>query len=84
MDVFDYRTNHTFSTEGVFVSINSDSEMGGLFMRLKNFMTTELHLQWDCAFLEQYTKENTVPRGLRWDVHPQHGEPGTGFMVSIF
>lgn len=74
MDVFDYRTNRTFSTEGVFVSISSDSEMGGLFVRLKNLMTTELHLQWDSAFLEQYLKDNMVPRGLRWDVHPQQGD----------
>lgn len=26
-------------------------------------MVTELHLQWDIAFLEQYLKERMVPRG---------------------
>lgn len=37
-------------------------------------MTTEIHLQWDTAFLEQYIKEQMVPRGLRWDVFPQQGD----------
>lgn len=74
MDVFDYRTSRSFSTEGVFVVLNTDCEVGGLFLRLKNLMVSELHLQWDIAFLEQYCKERMVPGGLRWDVHPQQGD----------
>lgn len=40
-------------------------------------MTTEIHLQWDTSFLEQYIKKQMVPRGLRWDVFPQQGDPDT-------
>lgn len=74
MDVFEYRTSRSFNIEGVFVTTNTDTELSGLFVRLKNVMVTELHLQWDIAFLEQYPKEHMVPRGLRWDVHPQQGD----------
>lgn len=74
MDVFDYRASRVFNTEGVFVATSSDTEIGGLFMRLKNVMVSELHLQWDLAFLEQYVSEGMIPRSLRWDVHPQQGE----------
>lgn len=74
MDVFEYRTTRSFNTDGVFVTTNTDSEIGGLFLRLKNRMVTKLHLQWDIAFLEQYNKEHMVPRGLCWDVHPQQGD----------
>ena len=84
MDVFDYRTSRTLNTEGVFTVLKTDSETGGLFMRLKNIMTSELHLQWDIAFLEQYVKENMVPRGLRWDVHPQQGDPDLESWYQFF
>lgn len=43
-------------------------------MRLKNIMVSELHLQWDLLFLEQYVSEKMVPRSLRWKVHPQRGD----------
>lgn len=49
-------------------------EIGGLFLRLKNIMVSELHLQWDLVFLEQYVTESMVPRSLRWDIHPQQGD----------
>lgn len=75
MDVFEYRTARSLNTDGVFISTNPDSEMGGLFIRLKNLMISELHLQVDTAFLEQYIKEQMAPRGLRWDIHPQQDEP---------
>lgn len=74
MDIFDYRASRVVNTEGVFVATSNDTEIGGLFMRLKNVMVSELHLQWDLAFLEQYVTEGMIPRSLRWDVHPQQGE----------
>lgn len=74
MDIFDYRASHRVNTEGVFVASGSDTEIGGLFLRLKNVMTTELHLRWDLAFLQQYIIEKMVPRSLRWEVQPQQGE----------
>lgn len=75
MDVFEYRTSRSLNTDGVFINTNPDSEMSGMFIRLKNLMVSEIHLQWDKAFLEQYIKEGMVPRGLRWDIHPQQDEP---------
>lgn len=74
MDVFDYRINRSVNTEGVFTLLKTDTEIGGLFLRLKNLMVSELHLDWDIAFLEQYSKERMVPRGLRWNVYPQQGD----------
>lgn len=74
MDVFDYRTNRSVNTEGVFTLLKTDTEIGGLFLRLKNLMVSELHLDWDIVFLEQYSKERMVPRGLRWNVYPQQGD----------
>lgn len=43
-------------------------------MGLKNLMVTEIHLEWDIAFLDQYQKKKLVPRGLRWDIHPQQSD----------
>lgn len=74
MDVFDYRASHKVNTEGVFIATGNEMEIGGLFLRLKNVMTTELHLQWDLVFLQQYISEQMVPRSLRWEVQPQQGE----------
>lgn len=74
MDVFDYRASRVVNTEGVFVATSNDTEIGGLFLRLKNVMVSEPHLQWDVAFLKQYVSENMIPRSLRWNVHPQQGE----------
>lgn len=74
MDVFEYRITRSIITEGVFVALNTNTEMGGLFMRLKNLMVSEIHLLWDIAFLEQYSKDRRVPGGLRWDIHPQQHE----------
>lgn len=65
MDVYDYRTSRSVNSEGVFVILSGDSKVGGLFMRLKNLMVSELHLEWDIAFLKQYSKERMVARGLR-------------------
>lgn len=62
MDVFDYHTSHKVNTEGVFVATGSETEIGGLFLRLKNVMTTELHLRWDVVFLQQYISKQIVPR----------------------
>lgn len=63
---------------------SSDTELGGLFLRLKNIMSSELHLQWDVAFLEQYVSERMVPRSLRWDVHPPQGEPEVDSWYKYF
>lgn len=75
MDIFDYRTTRSVKTDGVFTSVGQDTEMSGMFLRLKNLMTIEIHLQWDTAFLEKNVKEQMVPRGLRWDAAPQQGDP---------
>lgn len=48
--------------------------MGGLFVRLKNLMVSEIHTQCDIAFLEQYVSDDMVPKSLRWEVSPQKGE----------
>lgn len=75
MDVFDYRTNRSVNTDGLFTMLKTDTEIGGLFLRLKNLMVSELHLDWDIVFLDQYSKERMVPRGLRWNIFPQQGDP---------
>lgn len=74
MDVFEYRTIRSFNTEGVFTALKTDTEIGGLFLRLKNLMVSECHLEWDIAFLDHYSKERMVPRGLRWNVYLQQGD----------
>lgn len=84
MDVFEYRSSRSFSTNGIFVTNDTNTEMSGLFVRLKNVMFSELHLQWDVAFLEQYVMENMVPRGLRWDVQPQQGETDLATWCEYF
>lgn len=47
-------------------------------------MVTELRLQWDIAFLEQYIKEQMVPRGLRWEIYPQQGESDLDVWFKYF
>lgn len=47
-----------------------EGDLGGLFMRLKNLMVSEIHTQWDIAFLEKYVSDNMVP----WEIIPQKGE----------
>lgn len=75
MDVFEYRSTRTIVKDGVFeVNNEPDSDLGGLFMRLKNLMVAEMHTQWDIAFLDQYVADSMVPRSLSWDVSPQKGE----------
>lgn len=84
MDVFDYRASHKVNTEGVFTATGNEMEIGGLFLRLKNVMTTELHLQWDLVFLQQYISEGMVPRSLRWEVQPQQGETDSDSWFKYF
>lgn len=75
MDVFDYRATKVVNTDGVFQTYTeTDGDIGGLFMRLKNLTILEIHTQWDVGFLETYIKLNMVPRSLRWQVYPQIGE----------
>lgn len=60
MDVSEYRSARTFNTEGVFVTLNANTEMGGLFMRLN-----ETHV-W---FLEAYGGTYT-PNRVTWRQRP--------------
>lgn len=63
------------NTEGVFESYKEDeSDLGGLFTRLKNLLISENHTKWDIAYLESYVKLGMVPRSLRWEVPPQKGD----------
>lgn len=55
-----------------------ESEIGDMFLRLKNLMVSELHTEWDIAYLEQYISEKLVPRSLWWDVNPQKGDSQLG------
>lgn len=72
MDIFEYRVSHKLNLEGTFNTQREPSDdLGGLFLRLKNLLTTELHTQWDLAFFEKYILEGMVPRSLRWEVAPQ-------------
>lgn len=75
MDVFDYRAQVVTDTLGVFDG-NDDprDDISGCFLRLKNLTTTEIHTRWDIAYLEEYVRENMVPRSLRWEVNPQKGD----------
>lgn len=76
MDIFDFRAQRVVDTAGVFDPTPTplDSGISGLFIRLKNPSASELHTQWDIAFLETYIKEAMVPRSLRWEVCPQKGD----------
>lgn len=75
MDVFEYRSSRVIKKDGVF-EINGELEgdLGGLFIRLKNLLISEIHTLWDIAFLDQYISNAMVPRSLRWEVGPQKGE----------
>lgn len=84
MDVFEYCTTRSLVTEGVFVTLNTNTEVEGFFMRLKSLMVSEIHLLWDIEFLEQYSKEHMVPRGLRWDIYPQQDEVETEAWFHYF
>lgn len=75
MDIFEYRVSKVVNTEGVFQTYKeSDGDLNGFFVRLKNLTISEIHTQWDIAFLETYITLNMVPRSLRWEVCPQKGE----------
>lgn len=72
MDVFEYRASRVVNTEGVFETFKeSDRDLSGLFVRLKNLTISEIHTQWDVTFLETYIKLKMVPRSVRWEVCPQ-------------
>lgn len=63
------------NTDGVFQTYSDNSgDLNGLFIRLKNLTTSEIHTPWDVAFLETYIKLNMVPWSLRWQVSPQKGD----------
>lgn len=42
-------------------------------------MTSELQLD-----LEQYVKDRMVPWSLRWDIHPQQGDPDLDSWFRFF
>lgn len=76
MDIFEFRAQRVVDTTGVFDSnpTSVDSGTSGLFIRLKNLTISELHTQWDIAYLETYIREAMVPRSLRWEIPPQKGD----------
>lgn len=75
MDVFEYRATRVVDTEGVFEIYKEDEgDLSGMFLRLKNLTVSEIHTQWDIAYLETYVKGGMVPRSLRWEVSPQKGD----------
>ena len=86
MDIFDFRSKRVVNLEGVFDTTPSapGSNVGGLFMRLKNLMVAEIHTQWDIAFLETYVKASMVPRSLRWEVSPQQGDTDVAGWYKYF
>lgn len=86
MDIFEFRAKRVVDTSGVFDStpMALDSGISGLFTRLKNLTTSEMHTQWDIAFLETYIREAMVPRSLRWEVPPQQGDPDLEGWVKFF
>lgn len=49
-------------------------DVSGLFIRLKNLTTSEVHTLWDTAFLDRYIQGTMVPCSLGWDVCPLKGE----------
>lgn len=72
MDIFDFRATHSINVEGIFSVDNvSSDDLGGMFIRLMNLVTSALHTKWDIAFFENYISESMVPRSLRWEVAPQ-------------
>lgn len=75
MDIFEYRATKVVNIEGVFEAFKGDEgDLGGLFMRLKNLTISELHTQWDIAYLNTYIKNQMVPQSLRREVSPQQGD----------
>lgn len=86
MDIFEFRAKRVVDTEGVFDSnpMAIGSDVSGLFIRLKNLMISEVHTQWDIAFLDTYIKSAMVPRSLRWEVTPQKGEPNLDGWYKYF
>lgn len=75
MDIFDFRFQHNINTDKVFDgNVEQSDEIGGLFLRLKNLLVSELHTGWDIAYLEQYVTQKMVPRSLRQEVPPQKGD----------
>lgn len=59
-------------------------DLAGCFLRLKNLTITEVHARWDIAYLEEYIKENMVPRSLRWEVNPQKEDNELGEWFKYF
>lgn len=75
MVIFEYRASKVVNTNWVFqMYSDKDSDLGGMFTRLKNLTMSEIHTQWNVAFLDTYIKLNMVPRSLRWQVSPQKGD----------
>lgn len=66
MDVSEYRSQLVIDTLGFFDG-NEDprDDLSGCFLRLKNLTISEVHIRWDIAYLDEYVKENMVPRSLR-------------------
>lgn len=70
MDIFNFMENRTVVLEEVFTTNNS-SDTGDLdtnFRKFGHLMEKKVSLWWDITTHEQYIKEKTVPRRLRWDI----------------
>ncbi|XP_077346362.1 uncharacterized protein LOC143989996 [Lithobates pipiens] len=70
--------------QGPYYSPRRETDVGGLFVRLKNLTTSEIHAQWDIAFLETYIREAMVARSLRWEVSPPRGDPDVESWYKFF
>lgn len=50
----------------------------------ENLMVSEIHTNWDIAFLEQYIGDKMVSHSLRGDFNPQSDEPGWDDWYTYF
>lgn len=62
--------NPVETTPGNTFSEEQTETMNRLFIQLEKKLLTEMQHQIDITFLELYTKENLVPRGLRINLQP--------------
>lgn len=76
MDIFEFRNSRSLNLKDVFdnVEVQQNLDIGGLFVRLKNLVISEVHGHWDVAFLEKYLDDVMVPRSLRFEITPQEDE----------
>lgn len=82
MDIFDYwKGRKAISSNVLAEEQNGPSDHRGTFMHLKTTMTTQIHIQWDILFLEQYVKDSMIPRSLGWNVFPEKNDEELGELL---